>query len=191
VLEKLAYLIANPVAAGLVKDPGDWPGVITTRLGETLVADRPEVFFRETGKMPERVKLVCSVPPMVRRIGIHTAARRLRVLAHESVRRARHAIRSQGRSFLGADGVRTMPIYRHATTPEPVRKRRPSFASRDFDRRHAAVRRVRIFRAAYRIAFDRWQAGLRTVRFPDGTYQMRVLHAVSAGPPPSPARPAN
>ena len=191
VLDTLAYVIANPVAAGLVKDPRDWPGVITTRLGETFVAKRPEVFFRETGTMPERVKLVCTVPTMLRHIGLDRAVRRLRRLAQESVRRARNAVRSQGRNFLGADGVRMMPIYRHATTPESLRKRRPSFASRDLDRRLTAVRRVRVFRAAYRVAIAQWQRGRRTVRFPDGTYQMRVLHTVRSGPPPSSERTPN
>src|ERR1700761_5521337 len=103
VLDRLAYVIANPVAAGLVKDPNEWPGVITTRLGETLVAERPEIFFRETGSaMPERIKLVCTVPPMLRRLGFEAVARRLRALAQETVRRARSAIRSAGRRFLGA-----------------------------------------------------------------------------------------
>jgi putative transposase len=183
VFDALAYIIANPVVAGLVKDPRDWPGVITTRFGETLVAERPGFFFRETGTMPEQVKLVCKVPTMLRHIGLDAAVRRLRTLVQESVRRARNAIRSQGRSFLGADGVRTMPVDRHAATPESLRKRRPSLASRDLDRRQSAVRRMRIFRAAYRIAFDRWRTGERTVRFPDGTYQMRVLHRVRSGPP--------
>jgi hypothetical protein len=184
VLDKLAYSIVNPVAAGLVKDPRDWPGVITTRFGETLVAERPAVFFRESGHMPERIRLVCTLPPVLHHLGLDGAAKRLRMLVQESLRRAKSLVRSQGRGFLGADGVRTMPIDRHATTPEPIQKRRPSFASRDPNRRRAALRQVRIFRTAYRVAFDCWRAGQRAVRFPEGTYQLRVVHAVSCGPPP-------
>ncbi len=183
ILETLAYLIANPVAAGLVKDPRDWPGVITTRLGEVLVADRPEIFFRGSGRMPAKVKVVCTLPPALRALGLDAATRRLRLLVRESVRRAKSVVRSQGRSFLGADGVRMMPIHRQATTPETLRKRRPVFASRDPERRAAALQRLRIFRQAYRVAFDRWRAGQRAVRFPEGTYQMRVLHAARSGPP--------
>jgi REP element-mobilizing transposase RayT len=182
-LDKLAYVIANPVAAGLVKDPRDWPGVNTTGVGETLVAERPGVFFRESGQMPEHMRLVCKLPPALHHLGLELASRRLRLIAQESVRRARSVIRSQGRSFLGADGVRTMSIYRHATRPESIRKRRPSLASRDPNRRRAEIRQVRIFRALYRVAFDRWRAGYRATRFPDGTYQLRVVHAVSCGPP--------
>ena len=186
VLDKLAYVIANPVAAGLVKDPSQWPGLITTRLGETVVADRPERFFREDGGMPEHVKLVCTVPPSLRHLGLDAAARRLRALVQASVRHARNAVRAQGRSFLGADGVRTTPIFRRATTHEAMRQRTPSFASRDPARRDAALERLRVFRGAYHVALDRWRAGQRAVRFPEGTYQMRVLHAARCGPPPLP-----
>jgi hypothetical protein len=133
--------------------------------------------------MPARTKLVCTVPRQLRHLGTDAVVRRLRALVRAELRRARSIVRSQGRTFLGADGVRTMPIYRHATTPESIRKRRPTFASRDPGRRRAALHRLRVFRAAYRIAFERWRAGQRDVRFPEGTYQLRVIHAVSAGPP--------
>jgi putative transposase len=185
VLERMAYTAVNPVAAGLVKDPRHWPGVVTTRFGETLVAERPAVFFRERSSMPKRIKIVCTMPPMLEHLGRNGAARRLRALMQEGVRRARRMIRAQGRVFLGADGVRSMSAYRQATTPEPIRRRRPAFASRDLERRRAALVRLRAFRAAYRLAFERWRAGQRGVYFPDGTYQMRVVHAVSLGPPPA------
>jgi putative transposase len=186
VLDKLAYLITNPVAAGLVKDPSDWPGLITTRLAETLVVDRPELYFRKDGAMPARLKLVCTLPPALRALGIDAVARRLRLLVQNGVRHAKNALRHQGRGFLGSDGVRMMPMSRGATTRETMRKRRPSFASSDPQRREAARQRLRVFRQAYRVAFDRWRAGQRTVRFPEGTYQMRVLHAACCGPPPLP-----
>jgi hypothetical protein len=137
VLDKLAYSIVNPVAAGLVKDPRDWPGVITTRFGETLVAERPAVFFRESGHMPERIRLVCTLPPVLHHLGLDGAAKRLRMLVQESLRRAKSLVRSQGRGFLDADGVRTMPIDRahpKATTfvclarSQPAPRRAPTGA---------------------------------------------------------------
>jgi hypothetical protein len=183
VLEKLAYVIANPVAAGLVKHPCEWPGVNTTRIGEVLVAERPAGFFRDSGQMPKRTRIVCTLPPALRNLGLDVAARRLRWMAQQNVRRAKSVIRSQGRGFLGADGVRATPIYERATTPESIRRRRPVFASRDPHRRRAAIWQLRVFRAAYRVAFTRWRAGQRATRFPEGTYQLRVVHAVSCGPP--------
>lgn len=44
VLEKMAYTIANPTAAGLVRSPREWPGVVSLRLAERFSVDRPDVF---------------------------------------------------------------------------------------------------------------------------------------------------
>jgi hypothetical protein len=184
ILDKLAYVIANPVAAGLVKDPRDWPGVITTGLGQVLVAERPARYFRTEGAMPEKVSLACRLPPALRDLGFDGAMRRLRPLVQGCVRRARNALRAKGGSFLGADGVRAMSTANSATTPERARRRTPSFASREPSRRDAARRRLLVFRQAYRVALDLWRCGDRAVRFPSGTYQMRVLHAACCGPPP-------
>ncbi len=168
---------------GVVTMSNHWHGVVTdpdARLPEFL-----QILHRliavATNALLGQASLRCTLPPMLRHLRLDGASRRLRALTQEGVRRARRTVRSQGRNFLGADGVRTMPIYRHATTPEPLRKRRPAFASRDPGRLVAAIRRLSIFRAAYRIAFGRWQAGQRTVRFPEGTYQMRVLHLANSG----------
>mgnify|MGYP003343059128 CR=1 FL=1 len=52
VVDKVAYVIANPTAAGLVATPAEWPGLIT--LPESLgrdarVVQRPDYFFRREG----------------------------------------------------------------------------------------------------------------------------------------------
>ncbi len=47
--KELAYVLANPVAAGCVREPRLWPGLITLpeHLGRrTYTADRPDYFFR-------------------------------------------------------------------------------------------------------------------------------------------------
>ncbi len=64
VLEKMAYTIANPTAAGLVRAPKDWPGVITTRIDERCTVDMPDVFFDPEGTLPETVELEFSRPPI-------------------------------------------------------------------------------------------------------------------------------
>ena len=49
VLEKVAYCIANPVAAGLVRRADQWPGVTTTpeQLGRaSWTAKRPDFYIR-------------------------------------------------------------------------------------------------------------------------------------------------
>jgi putative transposase len=182
VLDKLAYMAANPVAAGLVEDPREWPGMITTRLGEAHVARRPETYFAKRG-MPERVELACTVPPVLRCVGRDEADDQLRRLVRGKVQRAGNNLRAQGRSFLGARGVVEAPLFKAATTRETLRRRRPTFASADPVRRAAARERLRAFRVAYRAAFALWRSGDRSVRFPEGTYVMRVRHGACCGPP--------
>jgi putative transposase len=179
VLDKIAYVITNPTAAGLVRSPEEWPGVITTRLGERHIATMPEVYFRRHGAtLPERAHLDCSVPPVLRELDAETLDRRLRALVARNVRQARSRVRKEGRTFLGADGARTMSPWRTAATPEPLRRRRPTLAARDPHDRKAAIARLRAFRSTYRAALSRWKSGDRFARFPEGTYLMRVLHGV-------------
>lgn len=51
VLEKMAYTLANPTVAGLVKAPNDWPGVISKHFGEEREIEMPDHFFDpQTGR---------------------------------------------------------------------------------------------------------------------------------------------
>lgn len=187
VLDKLAYVIVNPTAAGLVESPVEWPGAITTELGEVLIARRPDIYFRENGQLPETARLACTLPRLLRGAREESYRRRLRTLVEQGVRRARSSIRGSGRTFLGAEGCRNMPLSRTATTPERLRSRRPTLAARDRRIRVAAITQLRAFRRLYRSALDRWTVGDRGARFPEGTYLMRVLHGAVCGGPPVPS----
>ena len=66
IVRKAAYVLANPVSAGLVQHGKEWPGLWTApeQLGvATLTAMRPKVFFRAKGSMPESAELALSLPP--------------------------------------------------------------------------------------------------------------------------------
>ncbi|XXX73474.1 transposase [Sorangium sp. So ce134] len=185
VLDKIAYVITNPTAAGLVRSPEEWPGVVTTRLGERHVATMPEVYFRGHGaRLPERARIDCTIPPVLRDLGAEAIERRLRVLVARNVRQARSKVRDSGRTFLGADGARTMSPWQTTATPEPLRRRRPTLAARDPSDRKAAIARLRAFRITYRSALTRWRSGDRSARFPEGTYWMRVFHGACCDPAP-------
>ena len=66
-VEKLAYVMANPVKAGLVAHARDWTGltVLPHELGRrTLGVERPPVFFRaDNSKWPDTVELTLTLPP--------------------------------------------------------------------------------------------------------------------------------
>ncbi|XXX77458.1 transposase [Sorangium sp. So ce134] len=183
VLDKIAYVITNPTAAGLVRSPEEWPGAITTRLCDRHIAVMPEVYFRRHGaRLPERARIDCTMPPVLRELDANIIDRRLRMLVARNVRQARSKLRESGRTFLGADGVRTISPWRTAATPEPRRPRRPTVAARDPYDRKAAIARLRAFRSTYRIALRRWKSGDRTACFPEGTYLMRVFHGACCDP---------
>src|SRR6266545_2876709 len=66
IVAKTAYVLANPVAAGLVRRSAEWPGLWTApeQIGVAkLTARRPKVFFDPKSYMPEARTLELTVPP--------------------------------------------------------------------------------------------------------------------------------
>jgi putative transposase len=66
IIDKIAYVLANPVAAGLVRRGKHWPGLWSAP--ETIGAGqfefhRPDRFFRPKGVMPEHASLALVTPP--------------------------------------------------------------------------------------------------------------------------------
>jgi hypothetical protein len=180
VVAKIAYVLANPVAAGLVRHADEWPGakVLVNQIGGgQLRAPRPEGYLNPK-KWPAEATLSISLPPAIEdaeadafREQVATEVQRLEAQAHAE-------LQEQSRDFLGAEAARTVPPTARATKVEPKVDRNPTFAvGRDQgDDRRTAVAKVRAFRTAYRSALERWCAGIRDVVFPAGTWLMRVLH---------------
>ena len=184
VIDKMAYSLANPVAAGLVRYARDWPGVSiqpNARGDRVLRVARPNFFFDpKNPQWPAEIELELTWPQMLLDAGytpesIHSAVS-AEVVNREAT--ARKELQREGKHFVGADRVARSSPYRRATTAEPLRGLNPTFAT---GRGHKdafleAVSRLRAFRVAYRQALDRWRAGDRTALFPRGTWIMRVLH---------------
>jgi REP element-mobilizing transposase RayT len=184
VVEKIAYALVNPVAAGLVQHAHDWPGakVLASELGNgVLRAKRPEVYFDPMNpEWPEEATLMLTLPPAVADDGadgfrseVAAEIRRQEAEAHTELKR-------KGHGFLGAERARKVSPYARATSFEPLRGLNPTFAG---GRGQAGVRRcaavaVREFRALYRAALEQWRVGVRTVVFPEGTWWMHVFHGV-------------
>ena len=175
VVEKIAYTLANPAAAGLVAHGAEWPGLWTSpeRIGGAaeLVA-RPGVFFSKTGTMPERAALTFSVPAGFDSPDAFRDAVRARLSALE--REAAEELAAQGRRFLGLHKLRRQ---KHTDRPAPGESRRklnPRVACKDEEKRREALGRLVQFRSAYRAALQRLRDGARRVVFPPGTYLLRV-----------------
>jgi REP element-mobilizing transposase RayT len=179
VISKTAYVLANPVAAGLVEHGREWPGLWSApeQIGGAPVSvERPKVFFRPNGPMPRFAPLRLHRP-----VGFESAAdfdtqiaEALGALEAQAAER----LAAEGRSFLGADWIRAQTATGRPAPGEPRRKLRPRLACRDKWKRVEALARLGTFAQAYREALARWRRGLRDTLFPAGTYQLRLTHCV-------------
>jgi len=179
-VEKIAYTLANPVEAGLVRHAHEWPGVITS-VGDIGInkfsAQRPEQWFRR-GKSfwPEKSAIAISLPPSIAaddaqafRDDIQRELTRLEESAQAVI---------PNHQVIGAKRATKIAPEKRITTYEPVRQLNPTFAvgRGNPEALVKAKQDVREFRRKYRQAFDAWRTGNRSVVFPTGTYMMRVVH---------------
>jgi putative transposase len=179
VLEKMVYVLANPVAAGLVRRAREWPGLWSdpNQIGAApIVAERPAEFFRKVGPMPSSAALQLTLPP-----GFETRGSLLEGLLaglRLAEDQAAADVQRAGRSFLGVARVLAQKPTARPAPGEPRRAMSPRVAGRNKWKRIEALLRLAEFGRAYREALDAWRAGVRDTLFPPGTWQMRVQHAV-------------
>lgn len=178
VLEKTAYVLANPVAAGLVRRGRDWPGLWSSPEqigGLPLIQNRPATFFSATGLMPERAELALAVPA-----GFQSAddfrTRLLDALALLEHRTC-DEFASLKRGFLGVTRVLSQSPRTGPVAVEPRRKLNPRVAARDKWKRIETLARLVEFLQQYREAWVARRAG-KHATFPRGTYLLRVAHGV-------------
>ncbi|AUX20082.1 transposase [Sorangium cellulosum] len=182
VVEKIAYVLANPVAAGLVRHAREWPGakVDVGELGHgVLRAVRPTVYLDpENPQWPEEVALPLALPPAVERDSAESFRRDVAAELERQEAQAHAEMQRQGLHVLGAERASKISPYERATSFESLRDRNPTFAvGREQDSAwRIAAATVRAFRASYRAALERWRAGVRSAVFPAGTWWMRTFH---------------
>ncbi|HSM91826.1 MAG TPA: hypothetical protein VLT47_03005 [Anaeromyxobacteraceae bacterium] len=177
ILEKMVYVLANPVAAGLVRRGSEWPGLWSDPglIGGMIIeAPRPEGFFRKSGRMPAVARLQLTRPP-----GFEDDAafiERLNQLLREAEDQAAAQLAEKGRSFLGPARVLAQHPRARPAPGEPRRGLKPRVACRAKWKRIEALQRLKEFGWAYRQALEAWRAGARDALFPHGTWHMRVHH---------------
>lgn len=183
VVEKIAYVIANPVAAGLVHRAAQWPGVTTTpsQLGRTTWSARKPAYFFDprSPQWPDTVALTLTMPP---RLDLDAADAR-RLVADEVERLEQDAqltVKVNRWKVFGRKLICSMSPYQRARSWEPLRKRNPCFAvgRKQSEAFRESVAALRAFRSAHRFAVELWRKGVRDVLFPLGTWHMRHAHGV-------------
>jgi len=186
VIEKLAYIMANPVTAGLVHRAEDWPGFTTLphQLGvQSWSAQRPDFFFDpDNPRWPPSATLRLTAPQLpwdideVRRRVAHELDH-LQSLAHRK-------LCANGSRVLGRRAVLQISPYQQAKSTEHRCGLNPSIAvgRGQPDAFFQAVQVLRSFRHAYREALEQWRNGYRDVIFPAATWLMRWLHRAPLAP---------
>ena len=177
IVDKTAYVLANPVDAGLVASGSAWPGLWSApdRIGgAALEVRRPRHFFDPEGGLPDEVTLRLTAPP-----GFESAEQFRdelgRALAQREAlaRKLRHA---RG-GFLGVARVLAQKPTARPAPGEPRRTLNPRIAARDKWKRIEALGRLVEFLRSYRDAWVARRAGEDFV-FPAGTYLLRLMHGV-------------
>jgi REP element-mobilizing transposase RayT len=177
IVAKTAYVLANPVASGLVRRGRDWPGLWSApgRIGGApFVTIRPSTFFSAAGTMPDRAELALVPPP-----GFESAEEFRAQIADAlaaAEEQARRNVSGAGRCFLGVTGVLAQKPFARPAPGEPRRKLNPRVAARDKWKRIEALGRLVAFLERYRDALQDRRAGNVEAIFPPGTYLMRVAH---------------
>ena len=185
ILDKIAYCLANPVAAGLVREGAIWPGVRTMPCevsGAEWEIARPSVLFREDGPMPETVMLRFTRPAICPAMSDEQLAARVDELVLEAEAEARRERDEAGKSFLGLEGLAKQKPWQRPNNAEPRRELSPRVAAKDSLLRRRMLAWVKRFVKGHEELRWAWQAGDRDVVFPAGTYAMRVFHGARCAP---------
>jgi REP element-mobilizing transposase RayT len=174
VLAKIAYVLANPAAAGLVRHGREWPGLWSAPGGATVDVERPRTFFRPDGPMPRRVSLRLHRPAGFESAEVFDGQLVEALGTLEAQAAAK--LSAEKRRFLGADRVRAQKPTGRPPPGEPRRGLKPRIACRDKWKRIEALTRLAEFTRTYRVALAAWRKGIRDVLFPPGTYLLRLNH---------------
>ncbi|MCG8554759.1 MAG: transposase, partial [Proteobacteria bacterium] len=131
ILDKMAYGYVNPTAAGLVSDPEQWPGVnlAPEQVGTCIQVERPDFYFKNETKFPERVTLHIAPPPSFDG-RVEWLRQAVRNVANEAIAQARAKLRAAGRWFLGVRGVVTTDPYARPGSEERAQAFIPALAAR-------------------------------------------------------------
>ena len=178
ILQKMIYVLANPVAAGLVRHGREWPGLWSDPRqigGAPLTVERPKEFFRKDGPLPASVELQLRRPPGFESDESFVAGLTQGLIAAEN--HAAAELGREGRAFLGVARVLAQKPRARPSPGEPRRTLTPRVACRNKWGRIEALLRLAEFVRAHREALGAWRAGVRDALFPAGTWLMRVQHA--------------
>jgi len=176
ILDKAAYVLANPVAARLVRSARQWPGLWSSPEvigGAELKVHRPKHFFDPDGQLEDSLGLELSTPP-----GFKSEGEFRELLVTALTKRESEAAQAAS-GFLGVSRVLAQRPTDQPKSREPRRSVSPRIAARDRWKRIEAINRLQAFVVAYRRALAAWRKGKAEALFPAGTYLMRIAYGAA------------
>jgi REP element-mobilizing transposase RayT len=195
VIGRIAYAMANPVKAGIVKNIKDYPGICLRWPQPAVKFVRPDLQFFG-GKRKKKKKRKAIAWPETATLQLHrphgfseVEEPDLEELIEARVKTVEAEARKKGRTFLGVSGLLAQSRYARPAKKKPDEKPEgainPRVACRDAWRRVERLQLNRYFVDELARCRKAFLAGDRDVVFPHGTYKMRIHHGVNVAPPPT------
>ena len=192
VIDKLGYLVANPVASGAVRYARDWPGFLTRidDMGNGQIGGpRPEAYYGNRKTAPEEAFTELRLPPNVlaHYDGDKDAVREaFRSARDEHVAEAHAEIRDKGLRYIGAARCRKMNPFKRANAYEVFDTFNAQFScvGLEDEEQRAVAEEYAKFMSDYnkcREALLRLETG---IIWPAGTWKM--VHELNHGMAPEP-----
>lgn len=174
ILDKMVYVILNPVRANLVETVDEWPGLVTLPehfLGREFRTKRPKRFFDKRGPLGAMTRFRLKRPPGFEHLSDEELVQLLRDRITDG--EVRTAEERGAKEVLGAEKVLRQHWNSRPKSRAPRFVREPEIACRDRESRIAAILDLCRFRSEYRTALKRFSGGTRYTIFPYGTLNMR------------------
>ncbi|WP_146618372.1 hypothetical protein [Lujinxingia litoralis] len=167
----LVYTWLNPVAAGLVDSPYDWPGfiILPRDWGKTIRIPRPNDRYGRNA--PDFIEFTPQPPPGYENQPLKKTIAHFERLLEEGLT---HILKARPPGEQPSEFTPPSPTER-PSTPSPRSPRRPRFASANPALRLQAEQQHRDFQNLYRRQRQRWKQGQRRQKcvFPPGTLWLR------------------
>ncbi len=184
---RIAYTMANPVEAGLVRHGHSWPGLRRAWPTRPLLVAKPPRFFRgedEGGNWPAQAVLELVRPPGYDELSDEELAGLINAAIAQREQHFRNQHDTECRPFLGRRRILEQSRHARPHTREPRFAISPRVACRNKWWRIERLQANKRWLGGYRSALAAWSAGNRDAEFPAGTYLMRVRHRVRCARPP-------
>ena len=176
-IDKIAYIVVNPVDAGLVSHAKKWPGVrvLPSEIGRLKMrVTRPKFFFSPTGQMPDEVELSFQLPG-VWDSDPEELRRKISEECNRRERTIRDEFRESGRTFMGTKRVLRKSTRATAATREALFGTIPHVACKEKSLLVKFIAWRKLRQKRYELKRQQLLEGKKNVRFPEGTWALHFF----------------